>query len=51
MSKLDPMTPGELLLGEFLTPMGISQYRLAQEIDVGVSAAGVLSCSGSGRSL
>lgn len=34
MSKLDPITPGELLLEEFLTPMGISQYRLAKEIDV-----------------
>ncbi|MFO1377067.1 MAG: HigA family addiction module antitoxin [Steroidobacteraceae bacterium] len=34
MSKLDPVTPGELLLEEFLTPMGISQYRLAKEIDV-----------------
>lgn len=34
MKKLDPMTPGELLVEEFLTPMGISQYRLAKEIDV-----------------
>lgn len=34
MKKLDPITPGELLLEEFLTPMGISQYRLAKEIDV-----------------
>lgn len=34
MSKLDPITPGDLLLEEFLTPMGISQYRLAKEIDV-----------------
>lgn len=34
MSKLDPVTPGELLLEEFLMPMGISQYRLAKEIDV-----------------
>jgi len=29
-----PVTPGELLLEEFLKPMGISQYRLAKEIDV-----------------
>ena len=28
------MTPGELLLEEFLKPMGISQYRLAKEIGV-----------------
>jgi addiction module HigA family antidote len=33
-TKPDPVTPGELLLEEFLTPMGISQYRLAKEIDV-----------------
>ncbi len=32
--KLRPVTPGELLLEEFLKPMGISQYRLAKEIDV-----------------
>jgi len=34
MSRLEPVTPGELLLEEFLTPMGITQYRLAKEIDV-----------------
>ncbi|QQS34409.1 MAG: HigA family addiction module antidote protein [Acidobacteriota bacterium] len=34
MRKLDPITPGELLLEEFLRPMGISQYRLAKEIGV-----------------
>ena len=34
MRKLKPVTPGELLLEEFLRPMGISQYRLAKEIDV-----------------
>ncbi len=32
--KLRPVTPGELLLEEFLRPMGISQYRLAKEIGV-----------------
>lgn len=26
--------PGEILLKEFLTPMGITQYRLAKEINV-----------------
>lgn len=31
---LPPVTPGELLLEEFLKPMGISQYRLAKEIHV-----------------
>jgi len=34
MNKLEPITPGELLLEEFLKPMGISQYRLAKEIGV-----------------
>lgn len=34
MRKLNPVTPGELLLEEFLKPMGISQYRLAKEIGV-----------------
>ena len=34
MGKLKPVTPGELLLEEFLKPMGISQYRLAKEINV-----------------
>jgi addiction module HigA family antidote len=34
MNRLEPITPGELLLEEFLTPMGITRYRLAKEIDV-----------------
>jgi addiction module HigA family antidote len=34
MKKLAPVTPGELLLEEFLVPMGLSQYRLAKEIGV-----------------
>jgi antitoxin HigA-1 len=34
MKKLNPIMPGELLLEEFLKPMGISQYRLAKEIGV-----------------
>jgi addiction module HigA family antidote len=32
--KLAPVAPGEMLLEEFLKPMGISQYRLAKEIGV-----------------
>jgi len=32
--KLDPIHPGEILLEEFLNPMGISQYRLAKDIGV-----------------
>jgi addiction module HigA family antidote len=34
MAKLKPVTPGELLLEEFLIPMGLSQYRLAKELSV-----------------
>jgi len=34
MSRLKPVTPGELLLEEFLIPMQMSQYRLAKEIGV-----------------
>ena len=34
MRKLKPVTPGEILLEEFLKPMGLSQYRLAKEIGV-----------------
>ena len=34
MSKLKPITPGELLREEFLKPMGLSQYRLAKELGV-----------------
>ena len=30
----DPVKPGEILLEEFLKPMGISQYRLAHAIGV-----------------
>jgi len=31
---LPPIHPGEILLEEFLEPLGISQYRLAKEIHV-----------------
>lgn len=36
MSKRDfpPIHPGEILLKEFLEPLGISQYRLAKDIGV-----------------
>ena len=36
MTKRDlpPIHPGEILLEEFLLPMGISQYRLAKNISV-----------------
>ena len=32
--KFAPVHPGEVLLEEFLKPMGISQYRLAKDISV-----------------
>jgi addiction module HigA family antidote len=32
--KKTPIHPGEILLEEFLVPLGISQYRLAKEISV-----------------
>ena len=31
---LPPIHPGEILLEEFLKPMGVSQYRLAKAISV-----------------
>ena len=34
MTKVKPVTPGELLLEEFLVPMGLTKYRLAKEIGV-----------------
>lgn len=40
MRKLKPVTPGELLLEEFLKPMEISQYRLAKEIGVPAQRVG-----------
>ena len=32
--NVTPVHPGEILLEEFLVPMGISQYRLAKDISV-----------------
>ena len=32
--KLDPIHPGEVLLADFLEPLGLSQYRLAHGISV-----------------
>ncbi len=34
MTKFDPIHPGEILLTEFLEPLGIRQYRLAKNIGV-----------------
>ena len=33
-AKLPPVHPGEVLLEEFLNPLGLSQYRLARDISV-----------------
>lgn len=32
--KTPPVHPGEILLAEFLEPLGLSQYRLARDISV-----------------
>ena len=32
--RLPPVHPGEILLLEFLEPLGISQYRLAKDVSV-----------------
>jgi antitoxin HigA-1 len=34
IEKIKPIHPGEILLVEFLKPMGLSQNRLANDIDV-----------------
>jgi addiction module HigA family antidote len=34
VKKIKPIHPGEILLEEFLKPMGISQYRVAKDIGV-----------------
>ena len=33
-NKLPPIHPGEILLEEFLKPLGLSQYRLASDISL-----------------
>ena len=42
MRKLQPVTPGDLLKEEFLEPFGISQYRLAKEIEVPAQRIGAI---------
>jgi addiction module HigA family antidote len=42
MRKVNPVTPGELLKEEFLDPMGITQYRLAKEIQVPAQRIGAI---------
>ena len=38
--KLDPITPGEILIEEFMKPLAVSQNRLARDIDIPVSRIG-----------
>lgn len=33
-TRLSPIHPGEILLEDFMKPLGISQYRLAKDIGV-----------------
>jgi len=33
-TKMPPVHPGEILLLEFLKPLGVSQFRLAKDINV-----------------
>jgi len=33
-TKMPPIHPGEVLLEDFLRPLGVSQYRLAKDISV-----------------
>lgn len=34
MERLRNITPGEILLEEFLIPLGISQYRLSKDLEI-----------------
>lgn len=34
--ELEPVSPGEVLLEEFMNPLGISQNKIARDIDVPV---------------
>ena len=34
MKKLPPVHPGEVLLEDFMKPLGLSQYRVAKDIGV-----------------
>ena len=36
-NKISPVSPGKILLEEFIQPMGISQSQLARDIDVPIT--------------
>lgn len=38
--QLDPILPGEILWKEFMEPLGLSQNKLARDIDVPVTRIG-----------
>ena len=40
--QLKPIPPGEILLEEYLKPLGVSQNKLARDIDVPVSRIAAL---------
>jgi addiction module HigA family antidote len=42
MKPLDPIHPGEILLEEFLKPMGISMNKLARDLDVPPNRIGAI---------
>jgi addiction module HigA family antidote len=35
--RLEPIPPGEILLEEFMKPLGVSQNKLARDIDVSIA--------------
>jgi addiction module HigA family antidote len=37
VNSLDPIPPGEILLEEFMKPLGISRNRLSRDLDIPVS--------------
>lgn len=47
--KLAPVSPGEILAEEFLTPLHITQYRLAK--DIGVPQTRITAIINNGRSI
>ena len=40
--KLPPIHPGEILLEEFLSPLGLSQYRLAIHLGAAILLLGAV---------
>ena len=49
-NKLPPIHPGEILLEEFLKPLGISQYRLGERRSACRRDESTRSCTASGPS-